>query len=235
MKGDSLMELSADPWRSVLFVNDGSRDHTGALLDELQSHRPESVEVVHLPRNVGKAEAVRVGLRRAFDSGADLAGYFDADLATPPAEMLRLFRLVEEGTGDFALASRVSLLGSQIERTPSRHYLGRLFASAASVALAMRVYDTQCGAKVLRGTPIVREALKAPFTTKWIFDVELMMRLLRGNSAGRLTASDFVEMPLACWEDVKGSKLSSRAMLGAAADLARLAVSHRFSSRGSLR
>lgn len=133
------------------------------------------------------------------------------------------------------MASRVALLGTQIERTPARHYLGRVFASAASLALALRVYDTQCGAKAMRVDSVLAEALRAPFSSRWVFDVELMMRLLRGNQAGRFAPSEFLEMPLAAWEDVKGSKLSSKAMLGAASDLARLAVKNRLAARGWLR
>ncbi len=228
---DALLGLAAEPGHSILFVNDGSCDETRAVLDALAARRPDVVGVLHLEKNVGKAEAVRAGLRQALRDGATLVGYFDADLATPPGEMLRLMHLLDEAPRDdgrrgaqFAMASRVALLGRHIERTPARHYLGRVFASAASVALAMRVYDTQCGAKALRASLVLERALERPFTTRWVFDVELMMRLLAGNEAGRLVASDFVEMPLRSWEDVKGSKLSSKAMLGAAADLARLAI-----------
>jgi|APLak6261679142_1056127.scaffolds.fasta_scaffold00011_117 glycosyltransferase involved in cell wall biosynthesis len=224
LKGDVLLELAAEPGRSILFVDDGSTDDTGAMLDGLQAKRPDVVSVLHLAKNGGKAEAVRAGLLEAMRRGATYVGYFDADLATPPEEMLRLFHHLDDPRVEFAMASRVALLGRHIERTPLRHYLGRVFASAASLALAMRVYDTQCGAKALRASPMLAEALATPFTTRWVFDVELMMRLLRGGPAGRLTPAQFIEMPLRAWEDVKGSKLSSKAMLGAAADLARLAA-----------
>lgn len=227
LQGEALMGLAAEPGHSILFVNDGSKDATAALLDAIAAKRPDVVKVLHLAKNGGKAEAVRAGLRAAIADGATVVGYFDADLATPPEEMLRLMHLLEERGAQFALASRVALLGRNIERTPMRHYLGRVFASAASVALSMPVYDTQCGAKAMRVTPIVSRALEQPFTTRWVFDVELMMRLLAGSSAGRLHAADFIEMPLRSWEDVKGSKLSSKAMVGAAADLARLGARFR--------
>lgn len=223
LQPDTLLGLVDAPEHSVLFVNDGSRDETGAMLDALASRDATKVQVLHLAKNVGKAEAVRTGLRHALENGADLVGYFDADSATPPSEMLRLIALLRDSNAQFAMASRVALLGRHITRTATRHYLGRIFASAASLALALPVYDTQCGAKALRASDVLRRALEQPFTSRWVFDVELMMRLL---DAG-LAQTDFVEMPLRSWEDVKGSKLSTSGMVGAAKDLARLAWQHR--------
>lgn len=219
LDGDGVLRLASSGGR-VLFVNDGSKDGTAALLDSLVARSSGAAEVLHLTRNGGKAEAVRAGLLHAIAKGAESVGYFDADLATPPEEMVRLFTLLERPEIDFAMASRVALLGRHIDRTMIRHYLGRIFATAASMAITLRVYDTQCGAKALRVTPQLKEALSTPFTTRWVFDVELMMRLLKVG----VPQSAFAEMPLRAWVDVKGSKLSRQAMAGAAMDLARLAV-----------
>lgn len=227
LNGPRLLELAASPEHGVLLVNDGSTDDTAARIEALSAQQPDLVFAIHLPKNVGKAEAVRAGLRWAVSQGAETVGYFDADLATPPSEMLRLFTLLNDGGPQFALASRVALLGNHIERTASRHYLGRIFATAASVAMGLPIYDTQCGAKAMRVSEVLKRALEQPFTSRWVFDIELMMRLLEGNDAGRLRPADFVEMPLRAWEDVKGSKLSLSGMAGAARDLARLGLQHR--------
>lgn len=219
LDGDGLLALTSKPGHDVLFVNDGSRDGTLGVLQALAARSNGRVKVLDLLKNGGKAEAVRAGLQEALRLGAKKVGYFDADLATPADEMLRLYTLLDRPGVQLAMASRVALLGRNIDRTPMRHYLGRIFASAASLALAMRVYDTQCGAKALRATPTLEAALERPFTTKWVFDVELFMRLMKAG----VSESAFVEMPLAAWVDVKGSKLSGKAMAGAAMDLARLA------------
>jgi glycosyltransferase involved in cell wall biosynthesis len=203
----------------LLFVDDGSTDGTRALLDRLEP--AHGVSTLRLSTNVGKAEAVRRGLLHALEGGATTVGYFDADLATPPRELLRMLDLLDERDDlSFVLGSRVALLGRDIKRHARRHYLGRVFATFASIFLRIPVYDTQCGAKVFRVTPAVREALADPFRSSWVFDVELMGRLLRGSETVQpVPLSQFEEMPLREWRDVGGSRLTPFRMVRAAIDL----------------
>jgi dolichyl-phosphate beta-glucosyltransferase len=204
----------------LLFVDDGSRDDTKSLLARLEGL--DGVDVVRLPHNVGKAEAVRRGLLRGLEEQATTLGYFDADLATPPAELLRMLELLE-GRDDlsFVLASRVALLGRHITRRAGRHYLGRVFATFASILLRIPVYDTQCGAKVFRATPELRAAIQSPFQSSWVFDVELIGRLLIGSTTvAPVPLHEFEEMPLREWRDVSGSRLGPGGMMRAAIDLA---------------
>jgi dolichyl-phosphate beta-glucosyltransferase len=209
------------PDLGLLFVDDGSKDDTLARLRALAARRPDRIDVMTLARNSGKAEAVRQGLLAALSGPAELVGYFDADLSTPVSEMLRLVRTTDERAADVVLGARVALLGSEIDRKPARHYLGRVFASAASLLLGLRVYDTQCGAKVLRRSPALLAALQTPFLSRWAFDVELIGRMLAGAPGVAPTpAAAFLEVPLAAWRDVPGSKLRPAAMAGALKDLA---------------
>jgi glycosyltransferase involved in cell wall biosynthesis len=206
----------------LLLVDDGSRDGTRGVLEGLAAARPGRIEALPLARNGGKAEAVRAGLSAALAAGAEVVGYFDADLSTPPEEMLRLLDAILAGPAA-VLGSRVALLGADINRTASRHYLGRVFASVASLVLDARVYDTQCGAKLFRRSPALEAALAAPFLSRWAFDVELLGRLFAGApGVPGLAPSEVVEVPLRAWRDVPGSKLAPAAMVGALADLARI-------------
>lgn len=226
--------LAAKVDRLVL-VDDGSTDATAALLDEVAQLAGDGVTVLRLARNGGKAEAVRAGMCAALNGGTDLVAYFDADLATPVDELLRL---IEVSDGDpsrsVVLASRVGLLGHAIERRMTRHYLGRLYATAASVTLGVPVYDTQCGAKVFRDSPALRAALADPFPDPWAFDVELLARLLHpAGGAAPLTADAIVEVPLRSWRDVAGSKVKPVASMRAV--LALWGVRRRISARSGAR
>jgi len=212
----------------VLLVDDGSRDGTLALLRSLAAERPALVEVLALPENRGKAEAVRLGLRQGLAAGAAFVGFCDADFSTPPAELARLARLMREGEHDVLMGSRVQLLGRTIRRSGLRHYAGRAFATCASLSLGLPVYDTQCGAKLFRPGPALAAALALPFTARWAFDVELLGRLLRpGSGLPPVESSRIREEPLLVWTDVPGSKLGPLGALRGAWDLARLGLTSR--------
>jgi dolichyl-phosphate beta-glucosyltransferase len=210
------------PALSFLFVDDGSRDGTAAVHQRLCATRPGRVESMALPHNQGKAEAVRQGLLRALAGPAAAVGYLDADLSAPPSEILRLLALFRAQTHfDILIASRVKLLGRIIDRYAARHYLGRVFATAASLVLRIPVYDTQCGTKFLRRSPALTHALATPFRGRWTFDVELLGRLVTGApDIAPVPHSRIYEEPLLAWRDVGGSKLSTTQMLHAGLDLA---------------
>jgi glycosyltransferase involved in cell wall biosynthesis len=216
---DGFRPLAEHPDVELLFVDDGSTDDTGRVLAELAARWP-SVRTLAMPGNVGKAEAVRQGMLDGLAHGAACVGYLDADLATPATEMLRLRDELVAAGASAVLASRVALLGRDIQRSPLRHYLGRVFATAASLVLGLPVYDTQCGAKLFRRTPALERALSEPFHSRWIFDVELIGRLVPGPGE----RNGIVEVPVRVWHDVKGSKLGVRSMARAAVEMAHIGV-----------
>jgi dolichyl-phosphate beta-glucosyltransferase len=207
----------------LVFVDDGSTDATLARLRELSERGRGRVEVVALKQNSGKAAAVRTGMLAAFDRGSSFAGYWDADLATP-LDAITEFMTVFSARPDveIVIGSRVKLLGREIRRSPARHYSGRVFATAASVALGLSVYDTQCGAKIFRSTERAKRIFGTPFRSNWIFDVEILSRYVA--EVGAQHAEDGIyELPLAQWTDVAGSKLKPWHAVRAIWDLAAIA------------
>jgi dolichyl-phosphate beta-glucosyltransferase len=206
-------------WVEFLFVNDGSTDATRDVLTKLQCASPDTIRVHDQPRNQGKAEAVRVGMLSALTTDAEFVGFWDADLATPLSALPRFLETLEaRPLVDVVLGSRVKLLGRSIERYAWRHYLGRVYATLVSQLLRLAVYDTQCGAKVFRANETLRRVLDEPFHTEWLFDVEILARMIGASPTGTAgVAERLYELPLDEWRDVKGSKLTHGAYARAAA------------------
>jgi len=206
----------------LIFVNDGSKDETLQILEDFA--RPfADVHVLDLPQNGGKAEAVRQGLRHAMTlpDASPLVGFVDADLAVSVDEMLSFFKdLRSYPEASVFVGARVALAGRNIQRSPTRHYLGRVFSTLASLILRMAIYDTQCGIKVFEATPALAYALSEPFISRWAFDVELMGRLLIGAPhVDPVTTDAFVEVPLHSWIHVDGSKVHFKDMVQSLRDL----------------
>jgi hypothetical protein len=180
------------------------------VLERIRRETPGSVTVLgHAPRR-GKAETVRTGILEGIRMGARLVGFFDADLSTPLGtveDFLALLRV--RPAVELVLGSRVMLMGRDIRRSPVRHYLGRVFATAVSITLDLPVYDTQCGAKILRVTGETASLFAEPFHSPWIFDVELIARYLRLPVAAGDPARQarIYELALPSWHDRPGSKL----------------------------
>lgn len=208
-----------------LFVNDGSTDDTAIVLRKLSESRPETFLVHDMPRNCGKAEAVRVGILQAIELNPSYVGFWDADLSTPLGEvdeMLAIF--LRNPKIEMVFGARVNLLGRQVRRKLSRHYLGRLFASVVARALGLAIYDTQCGAKLFRVNERLVELFQEPYISKWIFDVEIIARAIQVRCAANLSPVTEIiyEQPLMSWIDVKGSKLRARDYFVVCGDLLRI-------------
>jgi dolichyl-phosphate beta-glucosyltransferase len=217
--------IRQEPGIDFLFVNDGSSDSTLEILTGFADKHPERVAVRDQQPNQGKAEAVRGGMLQAFDRDLDFVGYWDADLATPLDEVPRFLEIFDALPElQIVIGSRVKLLGRNIERSNLRHYLGRVAATLTSLTLRLEVYDTQCGAKLFRANPPMRALFAEPFITGWVFDVEIMARLIRDtwSEVGPDAESVIYELPLNEWHDVAGSKLKGRDYLTAFIETARI-------------
>mmetsp|Transcript_20896 Transcript_20896/g.51341 ORF Transcript_20896/g.51341 Transcript_20896/m.51341 type:complete len:197 (+) Transcript_20896:2-592(+) len=163
---------------------------------------------------MGMAHAIE----RAGLGEGDFVGFWDADLATPLDTIPPFARILEGSRSmEMVFGARVALLGRDIQRKADRHYLGRIFATLASMVLDLRIYDTQCGAKLFRVTQDLRLALSRPFTSGWIFDVELIARFITQKvAAGATPCHDVIyEYPLERWHDVAGSKLGFMSKINA--------------------
>jgi hypothetical protein len=181
-----------------------------------------------LAHNVGKGEAVRRGVLRAMEGGADVVGFWDADLSAPLVEVDALKdALARNAALQAVFGSRVKMVGRTIERTAARHYAGRLFATVADACLDLPFYDTQCGAKLFRAGPCARAVFATPFLSRWVFDLEIGLRIRRwGKPEGAGLDALVREVPLEIWRHHGDTRLSlwdgPRALL----DIARIRAAY---------
>lgn len=221
-------ELSKNSDLTFLFVNDGSTDNTLKVIQKICEANPEKALCLPLEKNKGKGEAVRVGMLHLLENGSyNIIGFWDADLAVPLPEVWNFADVFRKNPNVRAvIGSRVHLAGRLIERINLRHYLGRFFATVMCWTFDFRIYDTQCGAKLF-DREVLAPAVQEPFCSKWIFDVELILRITRlpffqdkiaqSNNKDNWLSKDswLYEAPVEEWRDVSGTKRTISAYLGA--------------------
>src|SRR5262245_9801149 len=98
----------------IVFVNDGSTDSSGALLDRFREADPR-VRVLDHDKNHGLTAALDTGFRHA--RGAVIA-MLDADLQNPPGELVKL--LAELSSADMVLGWRKDRRHPWVKRVTSR-------------------------------------------------------------------------------------------------------------------
>jgi glycosyltransferase involved in cell wall biosynthesis len=128
----------------ILFVDDGSRDRGGEIVDALASRDPH-VGVVHFRRNFGKAAALDAGFRRARGR---IVFTMDADLQDDPQEIPSFLAKLSEG---YDLVSgwkkkRHDPLGKTL---PSK-----FFNFAVSTTSGLKLNDFNCGFKAYRAEAV---------------------------------------------------------------------------------
>ncbi|MGE5107094.1 MAG: glycosyltransferase [Sphingobacteriales bacterium] len=198
--------LSKEDDFALCFGDDGSTDDTMIILQRMQSNFPGRIFVVREELNVGKAEIVRKGINEMYSKAVfDYFGYFDADLSTPLEVALTFIGSLEQNrVQQIVFGSRIEKPGTVIQKNYFRHISGRTFAFLVNQYFHLTLHDTQCGAKIFR-KEIVPLAFDEPFISRWLFDIEIMLRLRKQYS----NDDSFIEeKALLLWVNKKGSKIT---------------------------
>ena len=186
----------------ILVVDDGSGDQEQQrmrdIINGLKRTHPCLLPPLLLPRNLGKGGAVYAGWRA--NEGAEWLGFVDADGSVPAGEVARLLRIARErgAAAGAIIASRVMLLGRSVQRHLHRHLMGRVYSILVSGLLNLRVYDSQCGCKLVPAADF-RAIEPALSTSEFAFDAELLVSLL---DSGRQVREEPVD-----WHEVAGGKV----------------------------
>jgi glycosyltransferase involved in cell wall biosynthesis len=159
----------------IIAVNDGSRDRTAAIADELAAAHPDVVRAVHHPTNLGYGAALRSGLGAAR---YELVAFTDGDRQFQVADLGRLTERL--GAADHPDV----VVGFRIKRAdpPIRTIYARLYRLANRIFFGLTVTDVDCACKLFR-----REALEGLRVESGgaFFSAELLIKL---RAAGRSVA-----------------------------------------------
>ena len=129
----------------LIAVNDGSRDRTGALLDELAAREPR-LRVIHLARNFGQTAALMAGF---WAARAPIIVPLDGDGQNPPEEIERLCDELEAGNFDVVSGWR-----KDRKDTWLRTHVSRAANWLIGHITGVRLHDYGCTLKAYRANVI---------------------------------------------------------------------------------
>jgi glycosyltransferase involved in cell wall biosynthesis len=127
----------------IVIVDDGSRDATPRIADELAALHPGVVRAVHHPTNLGYGAALRSGLAAARH---ELVAFTDGDRQFKVADLGRLTaRLAEPDAPDVVAGYRIRRADPLV-----RTVYARLYRLANRIFFGLRVRDVDCACKLFR-------------------------------------------------------------------------------------
>jgi glycosyltransferase involved in cell wall biosynthesis len=135
---ETIRQLTPD--FEVIVVNDGSRDQTGQIADELARTYP-NVRVIHHLGNRGYGGALRSGFAAATK---DLIAYTDGDAQYDPSEIAVLWARLRDDVD--------IVTGYKISRSDPLHriIIGRVYHYTVKLLFALRVRDVDCDFRLMR-------------------------------------------------------------------------------------
>lgn len=209
----------------LCFVNDGSKDNTLAVLRAMKEQAPYAISIVDVKKNSGKATAVRAGARFLY-SRPNIAhiGFMDADLSTDFRDFKDLVNTLKKEDKLVVFGSRNALGSGSIERNFMRNVFSKFVKQFILLILGLPIRDTQCGAKVFKRS-IVPTVYDNAFVSRWLFDVEIFLRLKKFLGKEE-TMKSIREQPLMRWVHVDDSKLGMRDALEIPGRLAHIWVNY---------
>ncbi|HEY7523644.1 MAG TPA: glycosyltransferase family 2 protein [Candidatus Limnocylindrales bacterium] len=151
----------------IVIVDDGSRDRTATIADELAGEHPDVVRVIHHATNLGYGAALRSGFAAA---GHELVAFTDGDRQFRVADLARLTeRLQEPDRPDVVAGYRIRRADPLI-----RSIYARAYRLANRIFFGLRVRDVDCACKLFR-----REALEGIRVESGgaFFSAELLIKL----------------------------------------------------------
>jgi glycosyltransferase involved in cell wall biosynthesis len=127
----------------VIFINDGSTDHSWDIIEELNRKSPDQVKGIKFRRNYGKSPALYCGFEQAQ---GDVVITMDADLQDSPDEIPELYRMIKEGGYDLVSGYKQKRHDPLSKTLPTKLFN----ATARRVSGVRNLHDFNCGLKAYR-------------------------------------------------------------------------------------
>lgn len=121
---EKIMEQMRDIEFELIFVDDGSSDHTLDLFHKLWE-KDKRCRYLSFSRNFGKEAALYAGLRHAR---GDYVAVMDVDLQDPPGLLIQMYEELERGGYDCVATQRVDRKGEKRVRS----FLSAMFYKVAN-------------------------------------------------------------------------------------------------------
>ena len=127
----------------VIFVSDGSTDHSWEIIEELHQQHPEVVRGIKFRRNYGKSPALYCGFKQAE---GNVVITMDADLQDSPDEIPELYRMITEEGYDLVSGWKKKRYDPLSKTLPTKLFN----ATARRVSGIKNLHDFNCGLKAYR-------------------------------------------------------------------------------------
>ena len=127
----------------VIFVSDGSTDHSWEIIEELHQQHPEVVRGIKVRRNYGKSPALYCGFKQAE---GNVVITMDADLQDSPDEIPELYRMITEEGYDLVSGWKKKRYDPLSKTLPTKLFN----ATARRVSGIKNLHDFNCGLKAYR-------------------------------------------------------------------------------------
>jgi len=127
----------------VIFINDGSTDHSWQVISDLHSQKPDKVRGIRFRRNYGKSPALYCGFEQAQ---GDVVITMDADLQDSPDEIPELYRMVKSEGYDLVSGYKQKRYDPLSKTLPTKLFN----ATARKVSGIKNLHDFNCGLKAYR-------------------------------------------------------------------------------------
>lgn len=175
--------------KEIIIVDDGSIDKTISVAKSFDKSLP--IKTIRIFPNQGKGNAVKAGVKNA---DSDFILIYDADAATPPEEISRLFS--ETKNADFVIGSRI-IGGAKTTMSLRRKFVRKCFHFLC-MPLIPKIKDASCGVKLIK-IDVAKKIFERQYIKRFAFDIEILWLAKKMNFPIKEVGVK--------WDEIPGSKV----------------------------